>query len=286
MGLDARGIIAIVEIVLYVPILATSAFLTLRHGLARTSGWIFLVILSIIRIVGGSIHLASEVGDPNNITLKIVFSILEGAGLSPLLLATIGFLVTVAQHAFEPSVTRALHLFGMLSGTSLALTIVGGTKIANADGDESKLNSGATLRHVGAILFLVLYILLFFVHGFYWTQKHKIMKYRRKLLAGVSTALPFLGVRVLYSVLSAFSPVLPNSAGGLSKFNSSTGAWEIYFFMGIVAEFIVVSVYTFVGIRTPLQEDYSSTRGMTERWAEDEEDSQYMMSKSGQYGNP
>lgn len=47
MGLDARGIIAIVEIVIYVPILFVGGFLAIRHGFTRKAGWIFLFILAI-----------------------------------------------------------------------------------------------------------------------------------------------------------------------------------------------------------------------------------------------
>lgn len=47
MGLDTRGDISIVEIIFYIPILATSLIITLRHGFSRRAGWIFLLILAI-----------------------------------------------------------------------------------------------------------------------------------------------------------------------------------------------------------------------------------------------
>lgn len=47
MGLDERGDIAILEIIVYTPILVSSGFLIFRHGLTRNAGWIFLLILSI-----------------------------------------------------------------------------------------------------------------------------------------------------------------------------------------------------------------------------------------------
>lgn len=47
MGLDARGIIAVVEIVIYIPILLLGLLLSLRHGFARKAGWISLVILAL-----------------------------------------------------------------------------------------------------------------------------------------------------------------------------------------------------------------------------------------------
>ncbi|KAK7694240.1 hypothetical protein QCA50_001420 [Cerrena zonata] len=274
MGLDERGDIAVLELIVYTPILVTSGILIFRHGLGRNAGWIYLLILSIIRIVGGSVHLASELGDSNNTTLKIVFGILESAGLSPLLLATLGLLRTVAQRAFEGQITRLLHAFGLISGIALALSITGGTQLANADGDQSKLDSASKLRHIGAILFLVLYVLVVIMHGIFWIRRHEIMKNRRKLLLGISATLPFLGVRVIYSVLASYAPLDPNDKGGLANFNSSTGSWYIYLMMDVLSELFVVLIYTFVGITVPLDEDYKSTK--MERW-EDEEDRQTML---------
>ncbi len=114
MKLDERGYIAIAELVLYIPILLLSIVLVVRHGAARKAGWIFFAILSIgepcnsllltssmrlivghlARIVGGITHIIWE-QNPNNTTLQTTFSILESAGLSPLLMATLGFLSTV-----------------------------------------------------------------------------------------------------------------------------------------------------------------------------------------------
>lgn len=47
MGLDARGDIAIVETIVYVPVAAAAVFLLIRHGEGRRAGWIYLLVLSI-----------------------------------------------------------------------------------------------------------------------------------------------------------------------------------------------------------------------------------------------
>lgn len=47
MGLDSRGIVSVVQIIVYVPLLALAAILVLRHGFSRESGWIFLAIFSL-----------------------------------------------------------------------------------------------------------------------------------------------------------------------------------------------------------------------------------------------
>lgn len=45
--LDARGYIAIVEIVIYAPLLLVIIPVVFRNGFARKAGWIYLLLLSI-----------------------------------------------------------------------------------------------------------------------------------------------------------------------------------------------------------------------------------------------
>ncbi|KAL7278464.1 hypothetical protein ACG7TL_007463 [Trametes sanguinea] len=264
--LDVRGDIAVAEIVLYVPILITSIPLVFRHGFTRKAGWIFLVIMAIIRIVGGVTHVLSE-QNPTDVNLQIIFNIMEAAGLSPLLVASVGFLGTVAQYSLEnnPQLTRGLRLMGVLGTVALILAIVGGIKVGNAK-TQSDLNSGTNFRKIGSALFGILYAAVVITTMFCLQNRDRILKYRRKLLNGIAMALPFLFIRVLYSILSAFSPpprgfdaagepIIVSSSSPLKAFNSTTGSWGVYLAMSVVAEYIVVLVYTAVGLRTPLSKD-------------------------------
>ncbi|KAI0351243.1 hypothetical protein OH77DRAFT_1498660 [Trametes cingulata] len=264
--LDARGYISIAEIVIYVPILLVAIPIAFRHGFTRKAGWIFLVILSIIRIGGGVTHILSE-QSPTNVTLQIVFAILESTGLSPLLLATVGFLGTVIQYTLDTHTTivRALRIMGILGTVALVLAVVGGVKAGNAK-SQADLNSGTNFRHIGVILFAVLYAAIVLVTAFCWTHKAQVLKYRRRLFYAIVMALPFLFVRVLYAVLSSFAPsafgfdanghpIAVHSTSVLANFNPSTGSWAIYLFMSVVMEYIAVLIYTTVGIRTPLSKD-------------------------------
>ena len=80
-----------------------------------------------------------------------------------------------------------------------------------------------------------------------------------QLLAGISLALPFLGVRVVYSIVSSYSgspiPGSTSAHNSLAKFNMSNGTWWIYLVMGLLMEYIVVCIYTVVGLKTPTQRD-------------------------------
>ena len=80
-----------------------------------------------------------------------------------------------------------------------------------------------------------------------------------KLLVGISCALPFLLVRVIYSVLSGYSPSAvpgqPAAHNSLSKFSSQTGSWGIYLVMSVLMELIVIFIYIATGLSIRLQDD-------------------------------
>jgi len=279
MALDQRGYISAAEIVAYIPILIVGVILVLRHGFARKAGWLFLVILAVMRIVGGVTHVLSETTDKSSTGLKIAYGICESAGTSPLLLATMGFLGTVAEGALDNHfiVTRGMRLAGLVATVGLIMSVVGGEKAGDAKTD-SDISSGATLRRVGVALFVVVYAFDVLFHVVLWSERPRLLMNRRKFLSGVTLALPFLTIRILYSVLSAFAPsgesIGPNgqvvfvpSNSGLAKFSLTTGSWEIYLIMSVVAEYAVVLIYAVIGMTTNLSNDYAGSH--TQDWDAD-----------------
>ncbi|THH33965.1 hypothetical protein EUX98_g287 [Antrodiella citrinella] len=261
--LDARGGISIVLMIIYIPILLVSAVLVKRHGFKRQAGWIFLLILSLVRIVGSIAHLVAELSNNPSSGLIETFSILDNIGLSPLMGCTLGFLNTVGAGAFEDNkrLSTALRLMGILATVAMILTVVGGIDVGEAN-DQSDLNSATKYRHIGGVLYVILYLLVALAHGFFWSQKEYIMLHRRTLLVGISAVLPFLFIRVLYSILSDFAPaaiegVTPHH-NGLSKFSSTTGSWGIYLLMSVICELLVVFVYLYIGISVPVTKEYDA----------------------------
>lgn len=86
--------IAIAELVVYIPVALVSLFLVLRHGFHRQLGWIYLFVLSGIRIAGGVMEILSH-NDPSNTNDAEWGVILQSVGLSPLLLSSLGLLKRV-----------------------------------------------------------------------------------------------------------------------------------------------------------------------------------------------
>ncbi|KAH9921457.1 uncharacterized protein B0H18DRAFT_1086143 [Fomitopsis serialis] len=284
--LNQRGDIAVAEIILYIPILVTAGFLVAKHGASRKAGWVLLLTLSLTRIVGGGLQIASQ-QNPSDVQLDTIAAALVSAGLSPLLMATLGFLGTVCENTLgeDPPFAMGLKVLQLLATAALVLGIIGGVHLGSAK-TASDLNNALTLRHIGGALLAVLFVLIFLVHLFCWSNMRRILRSRRTLLKGISAALPFLGVRVAYSVLSAFAPstlsisdagvvttVTPNSP--LMKFSPSTGSWLVYLLMGVLPEYCAVLIYVVAGTRTPLKDnetDYARSA------AADYEDERYKWS--------
>lgn len=149
------------------------------------------------------------------------------------------------------------------------MATIGGIHISPSS-NPSDQAEGHKDQHIGVILFLGAYLALFGLHLFLWTQKlvlsvnqlrvslpHNLFDLVssffgcRQILRQLSVALPFLGVRVIYSVLGAFTKAP-------SKFSSLNGDWRINLVMGLLMEYIVVWTYIYGGMTTTPEEKVES----------------------------
>ena len=81
----------IAELAIYLPFLFLTLFVVFRHGIHRQSGWIYLAIFCLIRIIGAALGIAAE-KNPSNVSDLEWSAILGSVGISPLLLASLGLL--------------------------------------------------------------------------------------------------------------------------------------------------------------------------------------------------
>lgn len=80
----------------------------------------------------------------------------------------------------EQHKSLGLHLLGVLNSVALALFVIGGVKLGNAK-SEDDVHSALNYRHIGAVLFLVLYLFVALVHGYFWLRIGSLMKHRRRV---------------------------------------------------------------------------------------------------------
>ena len=90
MGLDAEAAVSIVELVLYAPMIILAVIVCSRHGFARSSGWIYTVILCLARITGAVCQLLTY-SNPSQGLFKATL-IISSLGLAPLVLAALGLI--------------------------------------------------------------------------------------------------------------------------------------------------------------------------------------------------
>ncbi len=90
MTIGARGWVSVAELIVYIPSTIAAAIACYKHGFSRSSGWIYTLILSVVRVVGSICQLATY--SNQSIGLIEATVIIDSIGISPLLLATLGML--------------------------------------------------------------------------------------------------------------------------------------------------------------------------------------------------
>ncbi|KAE8441871.1 hypothetical protein EG329_004226 [Mollisiaceae sp. DMI_Dod_QoI] len=256
--------IAIAEIGVYIPVFLLTAIVVFRHGFKRQAGWIYLALFCLIRLAGAGFKIA-QTHNPTNKTDIEWAAILQSVGLSPLLLASMGLLkrVTdevsnhlrsdnnayfaansgvvniVAKRATASSRrSRIIQIAALPTMIALALAIVGGTD--EADSDASDISNGKKYTKIAVILFLAIYLLLCALTIITMKDVGNAPRGDKRIYFAVLGALPLLAVRLLYSILAAFS--------NNKDFSIFDGKPLIQLFMAIIEEFLIVCFYTIVGL--------------------------------------
>jgi hypothetical protein len=92
MTVSYAEIISIVQIVVFTPALLLAILLAVRHGFGRSSGWIFMITFSILRIVGAIFAILVDTSDSPSQSIITGEIICQSVGLAPLTLILLGML--------------------------------------------------------------------------------------------------------------------------------------------------------------------------------------------------
>jgi hypothetical protein len=134
---------------------------------------------------------------------------------------------------------------------ALILCIVGATS-ANEVQDVAKQG---TVR-AGVIIYLVVYIALVLLTAGAALGRRMTGRGEVKLLVAVATTLPVLLVRLIYSMLSAFS-----DDKVFSPVTESTSSTTVDLFMATIEEMVVVLVYIWVGLASDSVPTHTREKG-------------------------
>ncbi|KAJ3549282.1 hypothetical protein NMY22_g941 [Coprinellus aureogranulatus] len=242
MALDTYGKIAAAQLAFFFPIALLTGFLVFRYQLRRDAGWLFLCLFSLARVAQGALLIAAQSITPEDPDLFLAWYILDPAGLALLLFSALGFL----GMAEIPRVTVFFRAFGILALIGLGLTIAGG--ILGSHVSPNSGNAGWILRRAGASVYGAVYLLILCAFFGTFSYRWHLRTYRRNLLWGIGVALPFLGVRVAYGIMAAWSAhdILgsqPVNNATLAKMNPVTGDWVLYLVLCRVMEFITAAMF-------------------------------------------
>ncbi|KAL2127062.1 hypothetical protein VTI74DRAFT_11390 [Chaetomium olivicolor] len=239
MALDTNSIVSIVELAAYVPAIIASFIVCRRHGFSRSSGWYYTFTLCLVRIIGAACQLGT-IASPDNIGLVKTAIILEHIGLTPLLLATLGMLSRLVdwinRQTTSPTITiKHFRLIQLLVVLGAVLGIVGGSS-----GNDNP-NSPSTESDVAVIFYLVTFAALVLILLVSAPSRSLVPEDERIIVPAVALALPFIAVRVLYSLLVVFV-----HSGAFAKIG---GPIAVHLCMATAEEFVVVAIYLFLGFR-------------------------------------
>jgi len=242
--------ISIAQIVVYTPALAIAILLAIRHGFHRSSGWFYLVIFALARILGGALELAT-INDPTNISLLVGANTLQSIGLSPLLLVMLGLLSRVLEsirHTRDTFITpRHIRLVQILVIVGLILGIVGGSEMGDiittaiAEGNPDYKIPTETVA--GVALMIAAFGILVIASAVSAMHMSAAEPGEKRLLLAIGLAAPFVLVRVIFSAIAAFGNNRDfRSYGGTSKYP------DILIGMSVVMEMCAVAIFEAIGL--------------------------------------
>ncbi|KAI8626241.1 hypothetical protein F5Y19DRAFT_230362 [Xylariaceae sp. FL1651] len=234
-----------IYVILSLPVL----FVLFKHGIRHGAilGWFYLFAFCTLRIISSALQLQ----DPTDSTA----SLLANIGLSPLLLSTCSIIHESRAYLFSKR-KRGLEIavvvvFHQLVAVAIALVADGASTLSTAvkTADADAISKNQTLVKVGEILLLVAWVALavftvFTAAHVYGGRTKKAGDFAggRTLIFAVALALPFLGIRLLASLVYFFTndPAL----------NPVTGSLGLRVGLEVVEELIIALVYIVAGLRT------------------------------------
>ncbi|PVH78067.1 hypothetical protein DL98DRAFT_366263, partial [Cadophora sp. DSE1049] len=238
------NILSVVTIAFYSPATLLSIFLCLRHSFSPNTGFIFLILFSVIRISGAALNLASIHSSPMQAgILNTTALVLSFTGVSPLLLAALGLVYRVrfGMVKIYPTAIKPVYLVLLRIPVMAALVLC----------DEGAIEYGARIgatgiskipitSKIGVVLFLVVSIATAIVTALLFRVRFRFDDSDQYVLYAVAASLPFIFARVIYGFLGAWAPD-PN-------FAFFKGSVLLQGCVSILPEMIVMIIYSILGI--------------------------------------
>lgn len=241
--LAPQACLAAAEIAFFSPAFCVAVFVLTKHGFTKQLGWIYLVLLSILRIIGASCTLYVDTQNDYSTSLVAAAVTTSAIGTAPLLLALMGFLerlnLGMEHRDIGTKIFRPIHIASL---AALILSIIGGTDRFKTSASDRA--TGKDLIEAASVLFLVIYLSLAGITIWTLINIRWVLSGERKLIRACAAALPFLLVRIVYTVAVGFSPK------DTPFYFTNVSVWARAF-MQFLMEAIGVGIFVFAGLATP-----------------------------------
>ena len=245
MGLSNLNALSIAELVIYAPLTVIACAVSIRHGFHPLKGWIFLFIFCALHIVGAALNLAT-ISSPMVIAFVTVPIELFAIGQVVIIYVILGVLARVADsiNKERPTTLKALyiHLVRIPFIAGIILVIIG-TDASNATWSTTGIYPINELTKIGFIIFIATFAVLVLMVFVFMPRRSQAEAPSRLLYDIIIASLPFMLVRIIYSLLITF---VDNAA-----FNPITGNVAARGFLATVEEMIITILYIYVGLKLP-----------------------------------
>ncbi|KAH7129092.1 hypothetical protein EDB81DRAFT_661947 [Dactylonectria macrodidyma] len=238
MAIDSRGYVSIAELIVYIPALIAAFIVCSRHGFARSSGWVFTIVLCVVRILGGICQLLTYSNHSSGLLQATI--IIDSIGISPLLLATLGmlsrFVDWISFHQSSPFSVKQFRVIQLLITVGLILSIVGGTSASPSPSGSFTIQ---TTSKIGIVLYIVAFVAMTLVLLISSGSRSSVPTQERRVPVIVAIAWPFILARLVYSAICVFLPS--------HTFSIIDGSVPVFVCMAVLEEFVVVALYLLLG---------------------------------------
>ncbi|KAH8820643.1 hypothetical protein F5884DRAFT_56988 [Xylogone sp. PMI_703] len=248
--------VAIAQVMFYVPVIPITICILVKNWSigARISrlSWFTLTILSLVRYIGGILVIVKK-SHPDNAGLTIATVVLLNVGLVPLIMSTLGMIGVVLSLNNEKYyfINKTMIIVRLLFVTAFTLFAVG--RAISLDGHSTSDN----LVKAGYILFIATVVVIIANCLYIRCQKSKLEPRSDIYLRGVTFAIPFLILRAVYGVLSAF--LTPYTWSPLD------GSAVAFALMALLPEYVTILIYAYLGFHRFRENSVSSTEPLDNR---------------------
>jgi hypothetical protein len=228
--------LAIAVLVYFVLALPVAILVCKRQGFGRHAGWLYLLSLTIVRIIGSSLEIAAV--QKNSLNLYITAGVFASIGLVPLIL-TLNGIVKRTHDGLEsghlpPRVFQFIHV---ITVAALVLGIISGSQAGSTN--LNTLETARKERKAAAVLLLISAVINSALAIYFVAQLRRVFQSDRKLAMLAAISAPFMMIRLTYTMLLAFSTK--------PKFNSRNPNIYVQAFMQSLMEFILFAIYATAG---------------------------------------